>query len=78
MVRVEEIPLFFHQFGIHTDIGDDSQAAEDISLKKGSSFFHLALHKNTFNHLIFTLIMVMIARQLMMLAVGYVWRGISI
>ena len=39
MVRVEEIPLFFHQFGIHTDIGDDSQAAEDISLKKGSSFF---------------------------------------
>ena len=39
MARVEEIPLFFHQFGIHTDNADDSQAAEDVSLKEGSSVF---------------------------------------
>ena len=36
---MEEIPPFFHQFGIHTDNGDDGQAAEDVSLKEGNSFF---------------------------------------
>ena len=35
---MEEIPLFFHQFGIHTDNGDDSQAADDVSLKGGGVF----------------------------------------
>ena len=35
---MEEIPLFFHQFDIHTDNGDDSQAADDVSLKGGGVF----------------------------------------